>query len=354
MIRLLIVDDSAFARYSINHLVSSDPEIEVVGSAKDGIEGLEKAKALHPDVITLDVEMPRMNGLEALQKIMEEAPAPVLMVSSLTSEGSDTTIKALERGAVDFFLKSNPSCPTGYYGAENRLLEKIHMAARLDKSKLGPRAIRLPVRKPVKIARNPSGNSPRQILAIASSTGGPGALYEVVPHLPQDLPAAVLIVQHMPPAFTKSLADRLNDLSPLVVKEAEDGDQIKEGQVLLAPGGFHMTVERGYKVGLNKEPPIVGLRPAADIMLSSLARLYGKDTLLVVLTGMGSDGTKGAVLIKAAGGRVIAQDEASCVVYGMPRSVVEAGAADEVLPLTSIAGQVSRLCQSKETAGALL
>jgi two-component system chemotaxis response regulator CheB len=344
MIRLLIVDDSAFARYSINRLVSVDPEIEVVGAAKDGAEALEKTGQLHPDVITLDIEMPRMNGLEALQKIMAEQPTPVLVVSSLTGEGSDTTIKALELGAVDFFLKSSPSCPTGYYGAESRLLDKIRLAARLDKNKLGSHGGKVPVKKALTTNRQASRDSPRNIVAIASSTGGPGALYELIPHLSQGIPAALLVVQHMPPAFTRSLADRLNDLSQLSVKEAQGGDYIREGQVLVAPGGFHMAVESGYKVSLNKDPPILGLRPAADVMLSSVARLYGRDTICVVLTGMGSDGTRGATLIKAAGGRVIAQDEASCVVYGMPRSVVEAGAADEILPLASIAAEVGRLC----------
>jgi two-component system chemotaxis response regulator CheB len=324
--------------------VNADSEIEIVDLARDGVEALEKVSQLHPDVITLDVEMPRMNGLETLQKIMADNPTPVLMVSSLTSEGSDTTLRALELGAVDFFLKSSPSCPTGYHGAENRLLDKIHLAARLDKDKLGRCNVRLPlVAKPKAPERKPGG-TPRNIIAIASSTGGPGALYTVIPQLPQDLPAAVLVVQHMPPAFTKSLSDRLNELSPLSVKEAQEGDQIMEGRVLVAPGGFHMSVEHGYKGSLNREPPILGLRPAADIMLASVARLYGKNTICVVLTGMGSDGTKGATLIKSAGGRVIAQNEATCVVYGMPRSVVEAGAADHVLPLNDIAGQVSKLC----------
>jgi two-component system chemotaxis response regulator CheB len=331
MIRLLIVDDSAFARYSITRLVGADSEIEIVDSARDGVEALEKVSQLHPDVITLDVEMPRMNGLETLQKIMADNPTPVLMVSSLTSEGSDTTLRALELGAVDFFLKSSPSCPTGYYGAENRLLDKIHLASRLDKGKLNRYNGRPAHKVEVKPAERKPGGTPRNIIAIASSTGGPGALYTVIPQLPQDLPAAVLVVQHMPPAFTKSLSDRLNELSPLSVKEAQEGDQITEGRVLVAPGGFHMEVEHG-------------LRPAADIMLASVARLYGKNTICVVLTGMGSDGTKGATLIKSAGGRVIAQNEATCVVYGMPRSVVEAGAADQVLPLNDIAGQVSRLC----------
>jgi len=344
VIRLLIVDDSAFARFSISRLVASDPEIEIVGLAKDGIQALEMVRDLHPDVITLDIEMPRMNGLDALAKITAENPTPVIVVSSLASEGSETTIKALELGAVDFFLKTNPSCPTGYHGAENRLLDKIRMAAGIEKGKIRPLPRNLVVKSPGKIVKGPQDASPRKIVAIASSTGGPGALYELIPHLPQDLQAAVLIVQHMPPAFTRSLAERLNDLSAVSVKEAQDGDQIVEGRVLVAPGGFHMTAEKEFRVKLNKDPPILGLRPAADIMFSSVARFYGKNTICVVLTGMGSDGTIGAGKLKEGGAYVVAQDEASCVVYGMPRSVVDAGLANEVLPLTDIAGQLGKLC----------
>ncbi len=346
MIRLLIVDDSAFARYSISRLVASDPEIEIVGLAKDGIQALEMVRELHPDVITLDIEMPRMNGLEALGKITVENPTPVIVVSSLASEGSETTIKALELGAVDFFLKTNPSCPTGYHGAESRLLDKIHMAAGLEKSKIrqftGVSVTKLPLNRPMMH----HGSSPRRIVALASSTGGPGALYELIPHLPQDLQAAVLIVQHMPPAFTRSLAERLNDLSAVSVKEAQDGDQIVEGRVLVAPGGFHMTAEKEFRVRLNKDPPILGLRPAADILFASVARFYAKNTVCVVLTGMGSDGTVGAGRLKEGGAYVIAQDEASCVVYGMPRSVVDAGLANEILPLTHIASQLGKICSN--------
>jgi two-component system chemotaxis response regulator CheB len=346
MIRLLITDDSAFCRYSITRLVNTDRDIEIVGYAKDGVEALEKVKELHPDVMTLDVEMPHLDGLHTLEKVMVENPLPVIMVSSLTDEHSDTTIRALELGAVDYFLKANPSCPVSCFGVENVLLDKIKAAAKINRSKLAA-AVTPSGRNIRPVSKRPTagGNGvPRKIVAVASSTGGPGALYKFIPFIPADIPAALFIVQHMPAGFTRSLADRLNELSQVSVKEAEDGDKLSEGQAILAKGGYHMLIDRGYRVRLTKDPPVFGLRPAADITMSSVAPLYGKDIIFVVLTGMGSDGTKGAVLVKNAGGHIIAQDEESCIVYGMPRSVVEAGVADKVLPLTSIAEEVARLC----------
>ena len=348
MIRLLITDDSAFCRYSITRLVNTDSEIEIVGYAKDGVEALEKIKELNPDVMTLDVEMPRLNGLQTLEKVMLDNPLPVIMVSSLTDENSDTTVQALELGAVDYFLKANPSCPVSCYGVENVLLDKIKAAAKISKNKLGPAIDPLKRFNKTAVSKsngNGNGNgNPRKIIAVASSTGGPGSLYKFIPFLPADIPAAIFIVQHMPAGFTKTLADRLNELSQLSVKEAEDGDKLQEGQVVLAKGGYHMLIGREYRVKLTKDPPVFGLRPAADITMSSVVPLYGKDIIFVVLTGMGSDGTKGAVLLKNNGGHVIAQDEQSCIVYGMPRSVVEAGAADKVLPLSAMAEEVTRLC----------
>jgi two-component system chemotaxis response regulator CheB len=348
MIRLLITDDSAFCRYSITRLVGTDKDIEIVGYARDGVEALEKIRELEPDVMTLDVEMPRLDGLQTLEKVMTDCPLPVIMVSSLTDGHSDTTVRALELGAIDYFLKASSSCPVSCYGVENTLLDKIKAAAKVSKSKLlaavgsSARSGRPALKKHV-IGNN---GTPRKIIAVASSTGGPGALYKFIPFIPADIPAALFVVQHMPVGFTKSLADRLNELSQVSVKEAEDGDRLHEGHVILAKGGYHMLVGREYRIKLTKDPPVLGLRPAADITMSSAAPLYGKDIIFVVLTGMGSDGTRGAVLVKNAGGHVIAQDEQSCIVYGMPRSVVEAGVADKVLPLTSIAEEVSRLCSN--------
>ena len=346
MIRLLVVDDSAFARCAILRLVSACPEIEIVGFSHDGIEALEQVKKLKPDVITLDVEMPRMSGLEALETIMAEVPTPVVMASSMTGRGTKTTIRALEIGAVDFFLKASIANPVGSCGCQNELITKIKLAAKVDKASLkrGPARQESPLRARRLIPRHTS--SPRKVVVIASSTGGPGALYQIIPRLPEDLPAALIVIQHMPAGFTRSLAERLNELSLVSVREAEPDVLLKEGQVLMAPGSYHMMVEAGDKISINQNLPVLGLRPAADVTMPSVARWYEGSSIGVVLTGMGSDGTNGAASIKASGGKVVAQDEATCVVYGMPRSVVESGLADKIVPLSQIAEEIVALCQS--------
>ncbi len=347
MVKVLIVDDSAFARLSISRQLSSDPEIEVVGVACDGIEALEKIKELKPNVVTLDVEMPRMGGLKTLEHIMSEEPIPVIMLSSLTGKGTETTIKALELGAIDFFLKSSPAAPAGFYGLNGDLNAKVKLAAKVERARLKvvtrrgeihPRPERLPSRHPSPL---------NKVIVIGSSTGGPGALYDLIPNLPGDIPASILIVQHMPPMFTKSLADRLNQLSQIEVKEAESGDSLGKGYALVAPGNYHMMVKMGGKIGLNQGPPVLGLRPAADVTMQSVARVYGALSIGVVLTGMGSDGTRGAASIKAAGGKIAAQDEATCVVYGMPRSVAESGNADKIVPLPQMACEIVLMCQEQ-------
>ncbi|MFB3820291.1 MAG: chemotaxis response regulator protein-glutamate methylesterase [Candidatus Methylomirabilales bacterium] len=348
MIRLLVVDDSAFVRYAIARMVATDPEIEVAGVARSGVEAIAKTKELHPDVLTLDVEMPEMDGLTALRHIMAEAPTPVVMVSSLTSEGAQATIRALELGAVDFFLKSTSSNPLGSGNSPGELISKIRIAAALGKTGLG--RLQLPYRASArhKGAKPASGGSPRRLVVIASSTGGPRTLHQVVPALPAGLPAAVLIVQHMPAGFTKTLAERLDELSEINVREAAPGVPLAEGTAFLAPGGYHMVVDAHGVVDLNRDPAVLGLRPAADVTMLSVAPFFGRMTVAAVLTGMGSDGTKGCAAIKAAGGRVLAQDEATSVVYGMPRSVVEAGLADKVVPLPDVAGEIAALCALEE------
>ncbi|MEE9398971.1 MAG: chemotaxis response regulator protein-glutamate methylesterase [Dehalococcoidales bacterium] len=345
MVRVLIVDDSAFARLSISKQLSTDLEIEVVGFATDGIEALEKIGELKPDVITLDVEMPRMGGLKALEHIMAKDPTPVVMLSSLTDKGSETTIRALELGAIDFFLKGSRATSTGYYGLNNNLNTKIRLAALVERTKLKRATKRKEIRRRPERLRNKYSNSSNRVVVIGSSTGGPTALYELIPNLPDDIPASMLVVQHMPPVFTKSLADRLNQLSQIEVKEAEIGDCLKAGQVLLAPGDYHMTVETEGRVRLDQGPPVLGLRPSVDVTMRSVAQVYGNLSIGVVLTGMGADGTKGAASIKAAGGKVTAQDEATCVVYGMPRSVVESGNVDKILPLSRISRELILMCQ---------
>jgi len=338
-IRVLIVDDSAFMRYTIKRHLDADPDITVVGSAKDGVEALEKIPILKPDVITLDVEMPRLDGLSTLKRLMKDSPTPVIMLSSLTAKGAQTTIKALLLGAVDFVEKPSGSAETR--AVMKVLLGKVKTAAGIHMAKM-----QKPSPPPV-AAQHHAALRPFSIgdplVVIGSSTGGPKALQEVIPRLPADLPAAVVIVQHMPAGFTKSLAQRLNDLSSLTVQEAVDGDRLAKGLVLLAPGDYHMEITSNKRIKLTQSPRRNHVRPAVDITMETAADHFNASVLGVVLTGMGSDGTDGARRIKARGGHIIAEDEKTSVVYGMPRSVVEAGVADEIVPLTEIAPAITRI-----------
>lgn len=352
-IRVLVVDDSAFMRRILTELLSAEPDIEVAGTARDGQDGVEKALALAPDVITLDVEMPRLDGYGALQAIMQRRPTPVVMVSSHTREGAEATIRALALGAVDVLAK--PSGPISLDMATVRedLVRKVRAAAgarvryRRSLAEWTPPARSPRPPGPPGPAAGSPGRAARAV-AIACSTGGPGALHQVVPRLPADLPAAVLVVQHMPPGFTRSLAQRLDDLSPIAVKEAEDGDPVRPGQVLVAPGGKHMVVGADGKVRLTEDPPVHGVRPAADPLLESLPPVFGSRVLAVVLTGMGYDGARGVRAVKRAGGRCVAEDASTCVVYGMPRVVIEMGLADEVVPIHEVAGAITRLVAAPE------
>ena len=347
-VRVLVVDDSAFARLTISKYLASDPSIEVVGMARDGLDALEKVKLLDPDVVTMDVEMPKLDGIGTLERIMAEHPRPVIMLSSITAEGAEVTIRALELGAIDFFLKPSLINPTGRDEVNNELIDKIKNAASIDVSKLVWQVKKLLAGTSRPVVSRPSagqyGEKPRRIVIIGSSTGGPRALYEVVPGIPADIPATVVIVQHMPAKFTKSMADRLNEISPLPVKEAEAGDRLLTGHALVAPGGFHMVITAGGAIALTLDKPVCGLRPAIDVTMGSLVSHYGASCLGVILTGMGSDGTNGCAMIKAAGGNVISEDQSTCVIYGMPRSVAEAGLPDYVLPLPRIANEIVNYC----------
>ena len=346
-IRVITVDDSAFARYAITRQLQSDPDIEVIDFARDGAEALEKIQVLRPDVVTLDVEMPRMDGITALERIMLVCPTPVVMLSSLTGKGTEATIRALERGAVDFFLKPSLAIPAGGNEEANDLIAKIKLAAKVNVLKLnGGSYVKESIFR--KVERQ-AGEfiSPSKIVVIGSSTGGPRALYQVIPALPAQIPAAVLIIQHMPPNFTRTLAERLNQLSQIEVKEAAEGDMLRQGQALLAPGGYHTQVSKNGMIELNQKPPIMGIRPSVDVAMESVAPVFRASTVGVVLTGMGSDGTKGTSFIKAAGGRVVAEDESTCAVYGMPRSVIEAGNADSVVPLPQIAAEIINMLNGR-------
>lgn len=339
LIKVMIVDDSAFMRYAISHHLEGNSQIQVVGTARNGVEALELLPRLNPDVITMDIEMPQMDGISALREIMKTSPRPVIMLSSLTVEGSEATITALTIGAVDFVPK--PVQKANINEVMEEVTTKIIRAASI-------RVKSLPVlsAEPVSLAGSISKAAVKPlgkkdpIVVIGSSTGGPRALSKVLSNIPADLPAAVAIVQHMPAGFTHSLAARLDSESALVVREAGEGDRLELGKVLLAPGGFHMTFNDKGIVSLNQNPQVHGVRPAVDVTLISLIHSFGTSVTAAILTGMGNDGTNGATLLHSLGGCVIAEHESSCVVYGMPRSVVEAGAADEVVPIDEIAKSI--------------
>ncbi len=347
--RVLIVDDSALARMVISRRVSLDPSIEVVGVAIDGVDALEKVKALRPDVVTLDVEMPRMDGLTTLSHIMSECPTRVVMFSRLTQADADVTIKALETGAVDFFLKPSMLDKGGLSKSIAGLTDKIKMAAKVDIWRL-TRSLRVGApsyRGSESPPRLTGPRSPKNVVVIGSSTGGPKALCELVPGLPRDIPAAILIVQHMPIGFTSSLARRLAQLSQVEVREASAGDRLVIGQALVAPGNHHLVVSGTDEVCLNQDPTRNGVRPSIDSTMESVAANRACHCIGVVLTGMGSDGKEGAAAIKKAGGNVIVQDEPTSVIYGMPRSVVDGGYADKILPLPQIAQEIVEMCKAR-------
>jgi len=349
-IKLLVVDDSAFMRKAIENMVKKDPEIEIVGMGKNGQEAVDMVKSLRPDVVTLDIEMPRMDGLTALQKIMTENPLPVIMVSSLTTEGADATLKALDLGAVDFIPKDKSFASFGVMKIEDQLIAKIKSFAAKKAFFRRPvvRPSAAPVRPAVSAKPAPKITSKKKYVIIGTSTGGPQSLQKVIPMLPADLGVPILVVQHMPPNFTKSLAQRLNSLSKLTVLEAQGKEQLEPNHVYIAKGGTHLKVKRvgaHYYTEVGTEPSNTLHMPSVDVTAASVAENMGKDALGVIMTGMGSDGTKGLKLLKLKGGSVLAQNEPTSIVYGMPRAVVEAGISDEILPLEEIYQRIVAHCK---------
>ncbi|MGI6552551.1 MAG: protein-glutamate methylesterase/protein-glutamine glutaminase [Bacillota bacterium] len=343
-VKVLVVDDSAYMRRVITAMLEKDPAIQVVGFARDGKDALEKIQRFKPDVITLDVEMPGMDGLETLQEIMGSNPLPVVMVSGLTAKGAQTTLKALELGAVDFVAK--PEKRQDLILLAEELPAKVRMAAGVPAAKIRiPRSLSPAVLYPLPAA----GTLPKdfEAIVIGTSTGGPAALAEIFKSLPKDLKAAVLIVQHMPPGFTRSLAQRLNDIGKLPCKEAEEGDPVLPGRALLAPAGWQMELarqNREVRVRLSSQSPLpTPFKPSMDVLCLSAARIYGPKVLAVILTGMGNDGVRGLRAVKNAAGYVLAQDEDSCIVYGMPRAAAEAGVVDKVVPLAKMGEEISSL-----------
>lgn len=361
IIKILVVDDSAFMRKAITMMLESDPMIKVVGTARDGEEGVEKVRLLKPDLVTMDIEMPRMDGLAALREIMLKNPVPVMMVSSLTTSGAQATLEALDLGAVDFIPKQMSYVSLDIVKIKEDLIAKIKDIAKRKHilmsrhrqrqfSQIGKPATDSGISAPKTISHSPEQRITRKrqqaigLIAIGSSTGGPPALQAVITKLPRNLPVGVVIAQHMPPMFTKSLAERLNSLSTVTVREAVDGERIEPGLVLIAPGGRHLTVKRrGGQVfaSVSDEPLTTLYKPCVDVMMNSVAETYGPSTLGVMLTGMGNNGIHGMRLVKSKGGVVIAQNEQTCVVYGMPRAVIEAGIADHIAPIDSIAAEIT-------------
>ncbi len=332
-ITVLVVDDSIVMRRIISDMLSKDGGIEVVGAARNGAEALEKVRELNPDVVTMDIEMPVMDGLTALQHIMADSPRPVVMLSSMDKRQADITLKSLDLGAVDFISKTAGSLSLDLERNSEDIVAKVKAAAR---AKIMARPASAGTVQPMAVPAL-SGD---WLVVIGSSTGGPKALPEVLSRLPANLPASVLIVQHMPEGFTRSFAERLNWVSPLEVKEAEEGEELQQGKVYLAQGNRHLMLD-GRRLHLDDGPKVNYVRPAVDILMKSVAPMYGPRTIGVILTGMGSDGAEGMKCIKKNGGKTIAQSEETCVVYGMPKAVVESGAADRVVPLEDIAQAIT-------------
>jgi two-component system chemotaxis response regulator CheB len=343
MIKVLIVDDSALIRKVLTDILKEDKEIDIVGTARNGKDALEKIPLLNPDIITLDVEMPIMDGLTTLKNIMSTYKLPVIMISSLTKEGADLTLKALDEGAVDFIPKPKNIFNMSGSDIKREIIDKIKIGAK-TKVEVNTNLSSLirPAfpsdKKLIKIKKDFS-----HIVAIGTSTGGPRALQNILPLLPHDINASIVVVQHMPPKFTKSLADRLNSMSNINIKEAEEGDILNRGWCYIAPGDYHMEVVKeggSLVIRLNQEPPTMGLRPTVDILMKSVASIEEYAKTGVILTGMGSDGAKGISEMKRKDSYTIAQDESTSVVFGMPKSSIATNNIDEILPLNKIANRI--------------
>lgn len=338
--KILVVDDSTLFRKVVRDALQSEPGLEVVGTAANGKIALEKIEQLRPDLVTLDVEMPELNGLEVLRRLSNMArPPSVILVSGVTQSAAETTVEALSLGAFDFICKPREaSIEASAAALRDQLLPRVRACG--AKSSETPRPERSP---PAPAAAVKPSNGAPEAIGIGVSTGGPSALEQVLPRLPAELPVPVLIVQHMPPVFTKSLAESLDAKCALHVVEGADGQAVRPGEVYIAPGGRHMKVERnvdGVRLRITEEAPERNCRPSVDYLFRSLSFAY-RNVLGVVMTGMGDDGALGCRLLKRGGGRVIVQDAESCVVYGMPRAIVESGLADAVLPLSDIAQSIS-------------
>ncbi len=349
-IRTLVVDDSAYNRQMISQMLASDPGIEVVGTATDGVDAISKTVRLSPDVITLDLEMPGMDGFSFLRWLMKERPTPALVFSSRSD--SRSVFRAMELGAVDFLAKPEARISRSIEAAGEDLISKVHAVMSLEMKKvkstmelLSRERERQPVKKEDEALQR---RGLIQVVAIASSTGGPPAIQAILTSLPSDFGAGILIAQHMPAGFTRGFAERLNKLSPLVVSEAADGDPVRPGTALIAPGGSHMIVKKnreGLAVNLVARGPSDKYVPSADMMMKSVAEACGPSALGVVLTGMGKDGVEGITAIKKRNGQSLAESEESAVVFGMPQEAIRVGMIDKVLPLSGMPEEIVLRCR---------
>ncbi|PLR60178.1 chemotaxis response regulator protein-glutamate methylesterase [Pseudomonas sp. QC2] len=374
-VKVLVVDDSGFFRRRVSEILSADPTIQVVGTATNGKEAIDQAIALKPDVITMDYEMPMMDGITAVRHIMQRCPTPVLMFSSLTHEGARVTLDALDAGAVDFLPKNFEDISRNPEKVKQMLCEKVHSISRSNRRSLfsaptptpapvaapsapapsfgrpapAPAPVTRPAVAPARASAS-SAHSPApkrkayKLVAIGTSTGGPVALQRVLTQLPANFPAPIVLIQHMPAAFTKAFAERLDKLCRITVKEAEDGDILRPGLALLAPGGKQMMVDGRGAIKILPGDERLNYKPCVDITFGSAAKSYGDKVLAVVLTGMGADGREGARLLKQGGSAIWAQDEASCVIYGMPMAIVKADLADAVYSLDDIGKHLVEAC----------
>jgi two-component system chemotaxis response regulator CheB len=338
-IRVLIVDDSAIVRKMLTEALASEPDLEVVGTAPDPYVARDKIVKLRPDVLTLDIEMPRMDGLTFLRKLMEFRPMPVIVISSLAQASSQIALEALQCGAVEVLAKPSNAYSVRELGQD--LADKVRAAANARVSAVQPKSSVQPPIAPLALA----GASRSSVIAIGASTGGTEALREVLEALPANMPG-ILVVQHIPAVFSTAFANRLDALCRLRVKEAADGDRLEPGLALIAPGNFHMTLCKAggeYRVSVQDGPRVCYQRPSVDVLFESVAQTAKSDAIGAILTGMGSDGAQGMLKMKRAGARTVAQDEASCVVFGMPREAILAGAVDRVLPLHRVAAELTAL-----------
>ncbi|MFJ4442775.1 chemotaxis response regulator protein-glutamate methylesterase [Pseudomonas sp. NPDC089422] len=371
-VKVLVVDDSGFFRRRVSEILSADPTIQVVGTATNGREAIDQALALKPDVITMDYEMPMMDGITAVRHIMQRCPTPVLMFSSLTHEGARVTLDALDAGAVDYLPKNFEDISRNPEKVKQLLCEKVHTLSRSNR-RFGGYSSHAPLTAPAPASSHAPASSlasaapvrpaaparaaapapahapapkrkPYKLVAIGTSTGGPVALQRVLTQLPASFPAPIVLIQHMPAAFTKAFAERLDKLCKISVKEAEDGDMLRPGLALLAPGGKQMMIDGRGTVKILPGDERLNYKPCVDITFGSAAKSYGDKVLSVVLTGMGADGREGARLLKQGGSTVWAQDEASCVIYGMPMAIVKANLADAVYSLDEIGKHLVEAC----------